>query len=61
MKKVAALIIVPLIYIFVLSLKTGVMPKELKPAKVTSLFKSGDSGLFNNYQPISALEKIVYV
>lgn len=66
-KKVASSIIEPLTYVLSLSLKTGVVPKDLKLAKLTPLFKAGDSSLFNNYQPISVLpmfskvlEKLVY-
>lgn len=66
-KKVASFIIEPLTHVLSLSLKTGVVPRDLKLAKVTPLYKSGDSSLFNNYRPISVLplfskvlEKLVY-
>ena len=57
----------PLCHIFNLSLSKGTFPDKLKYAKVTPIFKSGDSGELGNYRPISVLscfskmlEKIVY-
>ena len=56
-----------LIHIFNLSLSTGVVPSQLKIAKVVPIYKAGDSHLFNNYRPISilpsiskVLERIIY-
>ena len=58
----------PLLYIFNLSLTTGVIPDKMKIAKVIPIFKKGDKTNLNNYRPISLLsvfnkmlEKIVYV
>ena len=61
------LICAPLTYIINLSLNSGVVPKEMKIARVIPLFKSGDNSLFTNYRPVSVLpvfskflERIVY-
>ena len=58
----------PLIYIFDLSLSTGIVPDQLKIARVIPLFKSGFISQFSNYRPVSILpafskilEKIVYI
>jgi hypothetical protein len=67
LKKIIPSIVVPLVHIFNKSLSTGVVPNNLKVAKVIPIFKSGDKYSFNNYRPISILpaiskilEKIVY-
>ena len=49
------MIIQPLFTIFNLSLTTGVVPDDLKHAKVIPIFKGGDSSMFINYRPISLL------
>ena len=56
-----------LTHIYNLSLCTGTFPSKLKMARVTPLFKAGDSSNMNNYRPISVLpvlsklfEKMVY-
>ena len=61
-KKIIDLIIQPLTYITNLSLSSGTVP-----ARVVSLFKTGDISLFTNYRPVSVLpafskilERIVY-
>jgi len=61
------LICAPVTYIVNLSLNSGVVPQEMKLARVIPLFKSGDNSLFTNYRPISVLpvfskflERIVY-
>ena len=48
-------IVIPLNYIFNLSLTTGIFPSQLKIAKVVPIFKSGDSNCIKNYRPISVL------
>lgn len=45
----------PLTHIVNLSLSMGVVPNEMKVAKVIPIFKTGDRMLFNNYRPISML------
>ena len=57
----------PLKHIFNLSFNTGLIPHQLKTAKVIPLFKSGDRTCMDNYRPIALLsvfskilEKIVF-
>ena len=57
----------PLIYLFQLSLEKGVFPDDLKIAKVTPIYKTGDNSDISNYRPISAppcfskiLERLMY-
>jgi hypothetical protein len=57
----------PLSHVFSLSLSTGVIPSQLKIAKVIPVFKSGNIAMMDNYRPISLLntfskilEKIVH-
>ena len=45
----------PITHIFNLSLTSGIVPLELKIARVVPLFKSGDKSSFSNYRPISVL------
>ena len=54
--------------IFNKSLLSGIVPSQLKIAKVNPIFKSGDNQVFSNYRPISILpsiskilEKIMYI
>ena len=49
------LFIQPLIHICNLSFSNGVFPAELKVAKVTPMYKTGDKMTLNNYRPISTL------
>ena len=48
-------LLVPLKYIFDLSLKSGTFPEKMKIVRVTPVFKSGDTSLTTNYRPISVL------
>ena len=48
-------IITPLTHIINISFETGIVPNQLKIAKVVPLFKSADNSLFSNYRPISLL------
>ena len=57
----------PLVHLCNLSLNSGVFPHQLKLAKVTPIYKTGDVMLFNNYRPVSVLpvfsklfEKVMY-
>ena len=45
----------PLIYLFQLSLEKGVFPDDLKNAKVTRIYKAGDSSDISNYRSILVL------
>ena len=67
LKEVAPFISKPLTHVLAISLKTGVVPNDLKVAKVLPLFKEGEPSIFNNYRLISilpcfskVLEKLVY-
>ena len=55
MKASIAYVINPLTHIINLSLSTGVVPTQMKIAKVIPIFKTGDKTEFNNYRPISML------
>ena len=57
----------PLFQVFRTSIDNGIFPDSLKIAKVSPIFKSGDSSLLGNYRPISVLpvfskilERILY-
>ena len=54
-KYVAYEILVPLTVIFNVSFTSGIVPNQLKIAKVLPLFKSGDKACFTNYRPVSVL------
>ena len=45
----------PLSHIINQSISLGIVPKNMKIAKVVPIFKSGDKHIFNNYRPISIL------
>ena len=60
-------LLVPVKYIFDLSLKSGTFSEKMKILRVTPVFKSGGTSLMTNYQPISVLpcfskmfERILY-
>ena len=66
-KETVDVVIQPLTYIIDLSLSSGVVPDQMKIARVIPLFKSDDLSLFTNYRPVSVLpafskilERIVY-
>ena len=60
-------ILKPLVHIINQSLSTGIVPTQMKLAKIVPIFKSGDTSLVKNYRPISllptfskVLERVVY-
>ena len=54
-KDIAEVITAPLTHIINLSIEQGIVPEELKTAKVTPLFKGGNKEYATNYRPISNL------
>ena len=63
----ASIIACPLTHVISLSLIQGVVPDDLKSARVVSLFKKSDKTEVGNYRPVSILsiiskvfEKVVY-
>ena len=48
----------PLVHIFNLSFEQGVVPMELKEARVVPIFKKGSHSVVQNYRPISVLPSI---
>ena len=54
-KKVIPFICKPLSQIFNMSMSTGLVPDNLKVAKVIPVFKSGSKECMSNYRPISVL------
>ena len=55
LKDCAALIAKPLCHIINLSLRSSTIPSIWKVAKITPIFKSGNTSLTENYRPISVL------
>ena len=58
----------PLVYIINLSISSGIVPDNMKIAKVVPIFKKGNKDDVNNYRPISLLttfskiiERIIYI
>ena len=58
MKDTAYVIAKPLTHVINLSLSTGIVPNELKAARVNPVFKTGETHKFDNYRPISILPVI---
>ena len=58
LKKIAHLIVQPLVHLVNLSLAQGIFPVELKVAKVTPIYKKGDAHCVKNYRPVSVLTSI---
>lgn len=54
-KSVSDVISAPLTHVLNLSLTQGIVPFELKIARVTPIYKSGDNQLCINYRPVSVL------
>ena len=55
LQKVVNAIATPLQHIFVQSFSKGIVPQQLKIAKVVPIFKSGKKDCMDNYRPISLL------
>ena len=47
-----------LVFIFNTSLKHGIFPDDLKTARISPIYKSGDKKIRGNYRPISILSII---
>ena len=45
----------PLVYIFNLSIQTGIFPDKMKLAEIIPVYKSKEKNLMTNYRPISLL------
>ena len=67
-KQVVHAISLPLTFVINSSISTGVVPDDMKIARVTPIFKAGDPTIVNNYRPISVLtsfskiiERVVYI
>jgi hypothetical protein len=45
----------PFAYIINLSITTGIVPDNIKVAKVIPIFKKDNPAMFSNYRPISIL------
>ena len=54
-KKLANELSIPLTYIFNLSLSSGIVPDQLKIARVVPIHKKESKDVFSNYRPISVL------
>ena len=66
-KDSASIVTVPIAHIINLSAITGVVPDDLKSARVVPLFKKNDSTETGNYKPVSILniaskivERVIY-
>ena len=66
-KKSILLVCEPLTHIINLSIQHGIVPDEMKIARVMPIFKSDDQSLLTNYRPISVLpsfskffERVIY-
>lgn len=55
LKQIKTVIAQPLTFIFNQSLNSGFFPDHMKIAKVSPLYKKGNSSLLDNYRPISLL------
>ena len=54
-KRIAKEISLPLTMIFNTSISTGIVPDELKIAKVIPIYKKDSPEVFSNYRPVSVL------
>ena len=67
LKEICMNISVPIAHLVNLSMNSGIVPNQLKTARVIPIFKTGDRRTLSNYRPISVLpslskifERIVY-
>ena len=67
LKSIIIHVVDPIVHIMNLSISTGVVPDNMKIAKVVPVYKKGDKSDVNNYRPISlltsiskVLERIIY-
>lgn len=58
LKKINESIIIPLVYIFNLSISQGQVPTHFKNAIICPIYKAGDKTDLSNYRPISLLNTI---
>lgn len=58
LKHNANIISQPLSHIINISLADGVFPEKLKIAKIKTIFKKGERGIYGNYRPIALLSNI---
>ena len=68
LKNIISYVVDPLVHIVNLSLTSGLVPSNMKIAKVIPIFKKGDKCDVSNYRPISLLttiskilERIIYI
>ena len=54
-KKIAKEVSIPLAAVFNLSITKGIVPKDLKKAKVIPIYKKDNAELYSNYRPVSIL------
>ena len=55
LKETIDLILIPLTHIINQSFTSGIVPGNMKIAKIIPIFKSGNQEIMNNYRPISLL------
>ena len=55
LKEIMPSIIIPVVYLFNLSIRTGYVPESYKCARVIPIYKSGSRNEFTNFRPISLL------
>lgn len=55
LKKVAPIIVLPLANVVNGCLRKGNFPEELKLARTVPVYKNGETGLLENYRPISVI------
>mgnify|MGYP002803405145 CR=1 FL=1 len=67
-KRIIDIIAEPIAHIINLSITSGIVPDEMKIARVIPLFKAGDRAIVSNYRPVSILpsfskflERVIYI